>query len=215
MLKKWKRRFLPYIIAYSVKITTRLLLRTCRLRIHGLETFKATANASPCILMMWHDKIIIAPEILSRYTKDYSCTVLISKSRDADALALAVESYPQARALRVPHDARHQALAQMIYALKRKKEMVLITPDGPRGPRHEIKPGIVVAAKETSAPVVPFSWKAEKFWQLKTWDKMHIPKPFTTIHVTFGHSVTLSNPEMSIEQDTETLKNALKAFNHY
>ena len=208
----WKRRWLPYLIAYSAKYVIRLLLRTCRIRIHGLETFVSTANSTPCILMLWHDKLVIISEIINTYTSDFICTAFISKSRDGDPLALITQSYARGRVLRVPHNARHKALSKMIDLLKDKKSVIVITPDGPRGPSHIIKPGIVMAAQESSATIIPFSWNASRFWQLNTWDKMQIPKPFTTLHVTFGSPIAFKKEVNTLEQDMAILSDAIGKF---
>lgn len=208
---QWKRRWLPYVVAYSAKFAIRQLLRTCQVHIHGLDHLTENTKASPCILALWHDKLILVSEILNSYTSGFPCTAFISKSRDGDPLALVTTSYSRGRVLRVPHNARHKALSTMIDILKRRDGIVLITPDGPRGPRHIVKPGIVLAAREASAKVIPFSWKASRYWQLSTWDKMQIPKPFSTLHVTFGSPVDFSGTEdMLLDSDLEMLKNHLE-----
>lgn len=191
MLTFFKRKWLPYIIAYTVKFAMRIILRTCRIEIQGIDRFVVTANSSPCILMLWHNRMAILPEIMHRNAPQFMYTAFISKSRDGDALAILTKSYSIGKVLRVPHNARHQALNKMISQLKTGKEVMLITPDGPRGPPYVMKPGIVMAAKEAKAKIIPFSWNANRFWQLSTWDKMMIPKPFSKINVSFGDAISL------------------------
>src|SRR5262249_41681403 len=82
-------------------------------------------------------------------------------------------------------------------------DVIIITPDGPRGPRYIAKPGIAAAACETGAHVVPFSWTATRFWQLGTWDKMLLPKPFSTLLVTFG------DPIKTASMDPQPLQEAI------
>ena len=53
------------------------------------------------------------------------------------------------------------------------------TIDGPRGPRFVAKPGPVVLARATGAPMVAFHIAVEKAWILNTWDRSMIPKPFS------------------------------------
>lgn len=189
---KYKRRWLPYLIAYTGKIGMSLLMRTCKLEIKGLNNFIKTAKSYPCILMLWHNRLVVVPGILTKHAPEFIYTAFISKSRDGDPLALIANSYTNGRVLRVAHNARHQALSQMISQLKNGREIMLVTPDGPRGPRYEVKPGIVLAARESGAQIIPFSWEASRFWQLKTWDGMMIPKPFSTVTVTFGEGVVVS-----------------------
>lgn len=207
---KAKRRWLPYLIAYSAKAGMWLLMRTCRIEISGLDSFMATARQSPCILMLWHNRMVLIPEVLSKHAPQFTYTAFISKSRDGDPLALIAQSYHIGRALRVPHNARHKALEKMITQLKYAKEIMLVTPDGPRGPRYVVKPGIVMAARHAQAQIVPFSWEADRMWQLKTWDGMMVPKPFAKIRVTFGAAISVPKNEEKEDQKTEELlKNAL------
>lgn len=194
--------WLPYFFAYTAKICVRVLLRTCRFEIHGLDHFIATAAQSPCILMLWHNRLVIVAEILSRFAPQFIYTAFVSNSRDGQSLSLLALSYKIGRVLRVPHNARPRALNQMIVRLKNHREIILITPDGPRGPCYVVKPGVVVAARETSAKVIPFSWEADRVWELSTWDKMMIPKPFSTIKITFGNSISIpKNKKSNLEKE--------------
>ena len=200
----WKRFILPYVIAYGLKYIANLLIRTCRIKITGLDQFLVTAKQSPCILMLWHDRLVVMPEVLSRHAYSVSFTAMISKSRDADILAHIVNSYSIGEVLRIPHNQRYEALNQMVHILKQAKRVVIITPDGPRGPRHVLKPGIAIAARESSSKIIHFSWKASRYWELNTWDKMQIPKPFSTIKVTFGKSIALPNrEELNVQKDLD------------
>ena len=73
-----------------------------------------------------------------------------------------------------------------------------------------MKPGIAIAALETKAHVVPFSWEAKNYWELKTWDRLRIPKPFTSIHVTFAPPICFEGPlPPSLEEAKALLKQAL------
>lgn len=196
-----------YLIAYAGKYLLRTILATCRLRVKGIDRFHALSKKEKCILMLWHNRLAPTSEILNRISPANIYAAFISKSRDGDPLALLANSYKTGKAIRVPHNARHQALKAVIQSLKENSDVIVITPDGPRGPRYVAKPGIVAAAQETGAHVVPFSWTATRFWQLKTWDKMIFPKPFSTILVTFGEPVSLNH--LTQEEGTSFLQETL------
>ena len=105
----------------------------------------------------------------------------------------------------MPHNQRHAALHAMISRLRDHKEIIVVTPDGPRGPKYVVKPGIVMAAKATGAHWCPSSWTASKHWELGTWDAMKIPKPFSKIVVTFGEAIVLGE-EVKEEVALEVLQ---------
>jgi lysophospholipid acyltransferase (LPLAT)-like uncharacterized protein len=54
-----------------------------------------------------------------------------------------------------------------------------ITPDGPKGPRGVCKKGVVILAQKTGLPVYPLTYSTKGRWQLRSWDGMIIPKPFS------------------------------------
>lgn len=208
MWSKIKRRLLPPLIATIGKYGMRLLLRTCRLEIIGLPEFIETAKISPCILALWHNRLAAVPEVMHRFANQFSYTAFISKSRDGEPLARLTESYSIGKVLRVPHNTRHHALSQMIHLLKARHSILIITPDGPRGPRYSVKPGIIAAARQADACIIPFSWHASKAWKLKTWDQMLIPKPFSTLKITFGMKMRLQGSE-ALEHDAAAIHDAL------
>lgn len=96
-----------------------------------------------------------------------------------------------------------KALAQSFRELKSGID-VIITPDGPRGPYHSVADGAVVIAQKQNAPIQILNYEASKFWQLKSWDKMIIPKPFSKI------SYTLSPPFSVTDMALEAARGLIK-----
>ena len=60
---------------------------------------------------------------------------------------------------------------------------VFVTPDGPRGPRYRVNPGIVLLAQKTGAPVMPVRVTYSRCLRLKSWDRFMIPLPFARVDV--------------------------------
>jgi lysophospholipid acyltransferase (LPLAT)-like uncharacterized protein len=61
---------------------------------------------------------------------------------------------------------------------------IAITPDGPRGPKYQLNPGVITLAQKAGIPVLPISVFYSRYWELKSWDAFQIPKPFATVNVT-------------------------------
>ena len=64
-----------------------------------------------------------------------------------------------------------------------------VTLDGPRGPRYEVQPGVVLLARKSGVPIVPVSLNAPHRWQLRSWDQTQIPKPFSRVELRVGAPV--------------------------
>jgi lysophospholipid acyltransferase (LPLAT)-like uncharacterized protein len=200
MIEYWyhlKHKVIPSWGAMIAKRLLSLIYKTCAIEVAGIDKFKEVAGKSPCILILWHNRLALAPQILSTLAGEYTYAALVSQSRDGEIIASVVESYPIGRTIRVPHNDRLKALNMVITKLQTENDIVVITPDGPRGPRYKVKGGTLHAAKATGAYLVPFSWSGDKLWTLNSWDKMQFPKPFSSIKVTFGAPYQLSSEEGS------------------
>jgi len=88
---------------------------------------------------------------------------------------------------------------------------VVITPDGPRGPIYKINSSITKVAKKYNKPLIPLSCNANKYYQLKSWDRMIIPKFFAKVTVNFGVPIELSSDETANNKILETTLNQLSA----
>jgi lysophospholipid acyltransferase (LPLAT)-like uncharacterized protein len=82
------------------------------------------------------------------------------------------------------HRGGSTVLRQSLKTLHRK-DAIAITPDGPRGPKEQVKSGAAQLALLSKAPVIVLSVYPQNAWRLNSWDKFMIPKPFSklTIHV--------------------------------
>lgn len=69
---------------------------------------------------------------------------------------------------------------------------LVITPDGPRGPRHSINIGAAWLARATGVPIIPLSTAMSRAWRFRSWDRMCIPKPFARVVVHYGDPVTIA-----------------------
>lgn len=209
----WKKKLYKarsQCIARLGKGLIHLLMKTCTIRLEGVEAYTKLAKTDRCLLMLWHNRLAIAPFILSQYTPQILYAALVSGSRDGEILHTWIQSYSNGTTIRVPHQGRYQALREIVRQVEEREKIVIITPDGPRGPLYEMKPGIAVAAIETQANIVSLDWEADKFWELKTWDRLRFPKPFTTIRIKFrppfklDHSITLDQAKAALKTQLPT-----------
>jgi lysophospholipid acyltransferase (LPLAT)-like uncharacterized protein len=54
-----------------------------------------------------------------------------------------------------------------------------ITPDGPRGPRRQVQPGLIYLASRTGLPIIPIGIGYDRPWRMKSWDRFALPRPFS------------------------------------
>lgn len=158
------------------------------------------------IMACWHGRILMwAGNYWHAHSKNSTRagSVLISRHRDGRMIAAA------ARWLGIDSVAGSSTRGGgvgMFQLLKRltRGESVGITPDGPRGPVHTSKIGVVALASRTGIPIYPFTYSAEKYWRLGSWDKMIVPKPFSRAIAIVGEPLVI--PKDLKETELETFR---------
>jgi lysophospholipid acyltransferase (LPLAT)-like uncharacterized protein len=89
--------------------------------------------------------------------------------------------------------------------------------DGPRGPARTVQHGVVWLAKLTGNPVVPFHTEASSFWNLKSWDRTQIPRPFSTVAVAVGPPIDVpaDADEAALEAKRLEVEHALHSLERH
>jgi hypothetical protein len=108
-----------------------------------------------------------------------------------------------------------RALRDYYEALVKEGVSPVITPDGPRGPRFQFKPGAILLAQMSGRPILPLAYAASRAWLIK-WDKFVLPVPFSRIAIAVGAAryVPRVTDAAAIERFQVELKNDLKKLYH-
>ncbi len=176
-------RVVPFFAAHLVK----LLAYTLRVRYEGLEPVHALILADQrFILAFWHRRLVMMPLAYPFKRKGRGVAILASNSKDGERSTATWKWFGIHAVRGTATDDGAKALVRMIRAVKDGWDFG-ITPDGPKGPLRQLKPGVIALAKKTGAAIVPVCVAFDRAWHLKTWDLMPIPMPFATCIVRFGN----------------------------
>ena len=181
------RRNLAGIVYLVLGFIVWLLRRTLRLTVHDPHGFLAVDNPSPFIGALWHNRLLITPVTLPR-RKRRTMTILASDSRDGEYAA----RYMRFFGFRVIRGSSSKGGVKALRLLKHELKRgfsVALTPDGPRGPRYDARPGVVALSQMTGRPVVPVILNGFRRWELKGWDRTQIPKPFSRVELILGEPI--------------------------
>jgi lysophospholipid acyltransferase (LPLAT)-like uncharacterized protein len=134
------------------------------------------------------------PYLYSHYRARPNANVLISPHFDGALISKTIKYFGLGTIAGSSNRNAARVLIQAIKSLKGGYD-IGITPDGPKGPRHEVADGIMVMAQKTKAKVVLIRSIPTNFWQFKSWDKFVVPKPFGTIHFYATEPLYISDME--------------------
>lgn len=158
----------------------------------------------PIIYALWHN----AQFFLLYVKKLRIVNMLISKSKDGDYIAEVGRLFGFKTIRGSSSKGGVRAMVSLIKALK-NKETAAITPDGPRGPKNSVQPGIVQLALKTNAWIVPVDVHAKRKKVFKSWDLFEVFYPFNDIAFRFGEPFRLDNQLDDIEVHQKLIQKAL------
>lgn len=186
----------------------RALGATVRLRAAGVDALAPLWRARrPLIYAVWHGRILMIPWVNARLRRTQGARavrVLASRSRDGELLARFVGGFGLSAVRGSSSRGGAVALRTLASALAAGDD-VAVVPDGPRGPRCRVQPGIVVLAASSGAPIVPVGFSARPARRLGSWDEFLIPLPFARCAVVFGAAAAVAR-----DADRETACCALE-----
>ena len=202
MLKKASR----YLALILVPLIGSLFIRLISLT--NKKEFYAPDNLGdePFIMACWHGELLMIPYAYTRYKKNPHVKLLISEHFDGNLIAKTLNHFGFETIRGSSTRGGAKALIQSIKELKNGYDLG-ITPDGPKGPRHEISDGIIVMAQKAKVKITLVEIKPTSYWQLNSWDKFVIPKPFGTIRYYISDLIDVRDTEF--EEARTLLKEGL------
>ncbi|MEO8041847.1 MAG: lysophospholipid acyltransferase family protein [Acidobacteriota bacterium] len=180
----------------------KLIGSTIRWEIDGEENLSnVIADGRQPIYCLWHDRIFGGTFFL----RDRGIVVITSQSLDGEYIARFLKRFGFGTIRGSSSRGGVKALVEMIRYMGRGLSMAF-TVDGPRGPRYVAKTGAILLAKKTGNPIVPFSVDCSSYWTVKSWDRMHIPKPFTRARFVIAEPIYVPHDIDALEVENKQLE---------
>jgi lysophospholipid acyltransferase (LPLAT)-like uncharacterized protein len=167
----------PWLIrvgAFFAAWLIRLWLRTLIYRLvyaPGSCRHPTDGKGERFIYALWHEAILFPLIFHSRIR------VLVSQHADGEWIARVC------RHLRygvVRGSSTRSGIRALLELLRHGRDSnLLVIPDGPRGPRRQVQPGLVYLASRTGLPIVVIGVGYDSPWRARSWDRFAVPRPFS------------------------------------
>lgn len=163
----------------------RLLGRTWTLRRVDTADFdRRIAGGERCIFALWHARML---PLIYAY-RGLGVAALVSRSRDGELITGVIERIGYVAARGSSSRGGQEGFKELVRFAEQGRSLTL-TPDGPRGPREVVKPGLVRLASHTGLPVLPVASASRRPWVLRSWDGFRVPRPFARVWISYGDAV--------------------------
>lgn len=191
---------LPAPVAWLLALVLRVWRWTLRVTVVDPEGhLRNSGEDNPVIYVAWHNRLVLLPAMAPKRLRRHT-VVLASRSRDGGYISDLLRRF----GVRTARGSSSKGGASGLMRLRqflRDGDSVLLTPDGPRGPRYQMQGGAVWLAGQTDAPIVPLSLNAPKRWELTSWDGTQLPRPFSRVYFVVGHPVNVNGSDPEVFRD--------------
>lgn len=182
--------FRQRLICWLAYLVTRAFHATYRYEWFGLENYSKACSLSASshpVIACWHQNAL--GSVLSHAHRRLG--VIVSRSFDGEIISSVAARFGIASARGSSHRGGLEALREVVKLIKNAHDAG-ITVDGPTGPRHQVKPGVVSIASLTGSAIVPFAAIGLRSWSFtKSWDQFRLPQPFTRIICLYGPPIAV------------------------
>ncbi|MBM5811486.1 MAG: DUF374 domain-containing protein [Gammaproteobacteria bacterium] len=157
-------------------------------RVLGDEHLAAALGAHGAVIpVYWHrHQLLPVQYLLAHRDRGLRLGFLVSPSVDGEMPAMLVRRTGGHAIRGSANQTGARALRDFYEAITREGVSPALTPDGPRGPADEFKPGAILLSQLSGKPMVPMAFAARHAYVFRTWDRFVLPLPFTRAVLAVG-----------------------------
>lgn len=186
----------------------RALARSWRLETLGGEHWERTYARPGMLATLWHGRMVLGMPAQA----DKGLCVLVSPSGDGQLVLPLLERFGYSWVLGSSNKNPARAVREIVERLNAGGR-IIITPDGPRGPRHSVNQGPAWLARATGFPLLPVGLATDRAWHLKSWDRFTIPKWRARVVVNYAEPLEVGGEasEAELAHVTEEMQRRMVA----
>jgi len=163
----------------------RAIAATLRVTVEDRGGILDKPDHAPVIIAFWHNRTFLMAPYYEKYCGRGGRTsyTFISRSRDGQFMADVAQKFG---VLAVRGSSSRHGMSAALAALRKAGDEridLTITPDGPRGPRYQVQPGVLRLAQATGRPIVAIDCRIDWKIELRSWDRFRIPLPFSRVYL--------------------------------
>jgi len=198
------------VLSFIGRCVFQLLFLLNKVKIHGEDNLLQLAQgAKPIMVCVWHGRLLF-PSWYIRL-KMTNLHAIASRHSDAEIMARILKYWGYSLIRGSTRKGGKEVVQKMTDVFK-NGGIVAVTNDGPKGPSRIAKAGSTGLAIKYNVNMITVTGSATKYWQMKSWDKFMLPKPFGCIDILVAPPLQIDVPPANNEEEIKLLSDYM---NHH
>ena len=169
---------------------------------------KLIKSGDPVMLCVWHGRLIFPSWYLRHHTTLY---IISSRHPDSQLLAHVLNNWGYGLIRGSTNKGGVRVIKEMTNIFK-DGGIIAVTNDGPKGPARIAKSGSIALAIKNNVKIITVTGSATKYWQIKSWDRFMLPKPFGKIQIVVSAPLEITENPSTSEEEVQLLTNFINHF---
>ena len=186
-----------------------LLFFLNKVSITGEENLlKLIKSGKPIMLCVWHGRLLFPSWYIRHHT---TLHIISSRHADSEILAHILRNWGYGL-IRGSTNKEGMSVIREMKKIFSNGGMIAVTNDGPKGPARIAKSGSIGLAIKNNVKIITVTGSATKYWQMKSWDRFMLPKPFGKIQIVVSTPMEITEKPSTSKQEVQLLSDFM---NHY
>ena len=187
----WWKRLRVALLAYAATGLYGLVKATIRpvIGADAKEILEAFDKNERIVVAFWHGQLAMMQKPYRG--RGAGICIQVSRHSDGEIITRAVRPFGVRTARGSATRGGVASVRDMLAALRDGYDLAMAI-DGPRGPRHQAKPGAIRLAQATGTRLFPVAAAPRSGWRARSWDRFVVPRPFTRVYYTAGRPISLA-----------------------
>mgnify|MGYP000019867990 CR=1 FL=1 len=187
-----------------------LLFKLNKIEVKGEENLINLINSGrPIMVCVWHGRLVFPSWYLRLKTTNVHA--IASRHTDAEIMARILRRWGYGLIRGSTRKGGKTVVKRMAKVFK-NAGIIAVTNDGPKGPPRIAKAGSTGLALKYNVQIVTITGSATKYWQMKSWDRSMLPKPFGTIHIIVSPPLDISEKPDTADEEVKLLSDFMNQY---
>ena len=181
-----------------------------KIEVKGEKNLLNLINSNkPVMVCVWHGRLVFPSWYLRLKTTNLHA--IAGRHADAEIMARILQRWGYGL-IRGSTRKGGKAVVKKMAEVFKNAGIIAVTNDGPKGPPRIAKAGSTGVALKYNVQIITITGSATKYWQIKSWDRSMLPKPFGTIQLIVSPPLNISEKPKTAEKEVQLLSDFMNQY---